>query len=201
MNSVILNFHIKKFRGHAKMHKNHEIFLPQNFHGIYSTLHVKCDKLVMCISCVLRVFIIPLAYMYTKIACNSVCTCQFWSFTCIKHASTHVCLHTCVKFKLSTSILGWELCNILYKAKKLSVCTSMHLYFWHIDNSAASSTGVRRCLWLRRPKICRFMDYVVKFIIFRVTLSLQIHCLKSVGAKAPWPPWGTCLWLVVIILI
>ena len=34
-------------------------------------------------------------------------------------------------------------------------------------------------------KICRFIDYVVKFKIFRATLSLQIYCLKSVGTKAP----------------
>ena len=43
------------------------------------------------------------------------------------------------------------------------------------------------------PKIFRFIDYVVKSKNFTVSLSLQIYFLKSLGAKAPWPPWGTRL--------
>ena len=34
LDSAILNFHIKKFFGHAKKHKNCDTFLPQSFHGI-----------------------------------------------------------------------------------------------------------------------------------------------------------------------
>ena len=43
--------------------------------------------------------------------------------------------------------------------------------------------GVRRFLWLG-GKICKFIDYMVKFSEL-ITLSLQISCLKSVGAMAP----------------
>ena len=67
---------------------------------------------------------------------------------------------------------------------------------WYILSivAFASCIGLRRCLCLREPKIYRFTDYAVKFKNFRVTLSLQIHCLKSVGAKAPM---GNCLWHLV----
>ena len=34
LNGAILNFHIKKFHGHAKNHENHKTFLPRNFHRI-----------------------------------------------------------------------------------------------------------------------------------------------------------------------
>ena len=34
-----LRFHIKKFHGHAKKHKNHKTFLPRNFYGIQYTFH------------------------------------------------------------------------------------------------------------------------------------------------------------------
>ena len=62
----------------------------------------KC-KLVMYISRVSHVFAIP--HAHAKIACNSACTCQFFSFARVKHANTRVYLHTCVKFKLSCTIL------------------------------------------------------------------------------------------------
>ena len=44
-------------------------------------------------------------------------------------------------------------------------------------------------LTVRGPKICKFIDYVIKFKNFRVTLSLQIYCMKSVGT-GPHDPHG-----------
>ena len=47
-------------------------------------------------------FAIPSAH--AKITYNSACTRQFLKFACIKHASTHMYLHTCVKFNLSCTV-------------------------------------------------------------------------------------------------
>ena len=46
----------------------------------------------------------------------------------------------------------------------------------------------------------RFIDYVVKFKNFRVTLSLQIYCLKSVGPRPHGPhgePAYACMHVVL----
>ena len=67
-------------------------------HVVWQT---KCE-LMMCIYRVSLAFAIPRAH--AKIACNSACTQQFWSYALVKHASTHMYLHACVKFKLSCTV-------------------------------------------------------------------------------------------------
>ena len=83
----------------AKKLQSSCISLPTATVPTHVVWQTKCE-LVTCISYVSCVFALQRAY--AKIACNGASTCQF---LLIKHASTRIYLHACVKFKLSCTVL------------------------------------------------------------------------------------------------
>ena len=68
---------------------------------------------------------------------------------------------------------------LLYKAEKPSVCLSVHLHFWHADNSAASA-------WIEtgfaRNERCVFEDNRVYFYKPTWPTVHRQECVKDKGS-------------------